>query len=124
MSAYATTTQLAAYLAVSESSLSDDAARLLLRASELIDSATHNRVDLTIDRHKNAAQTAACAQVEFWLTEGEDRDISGPVQGYTASKVQMQYGAGDNRIAPAYMAPRARRALLTAGLLYCGAGVK
>lgn len=120
--AYATTADLQAFLG-NTVALPTDAGRLLIRASELIDKVTMGRIDTAKPAHVTAARKAVCAQVEFWMVEGEERDISGPIQGLTAGKVQMQFGAGDNRITPAYLCSRARNFLLLAGLLYRGASI-
>ena len=121
--AYATESDLAQYLGVSEADLPADAARLLERASELIDHLTLGRIDSENTEHTEAARKAACAQVEFWLAVDEENDIPGPIQGIIIGRMQIQYGAGSNRIAAVYVAPRARRYLLDAGLLYRGVSV-
>lgn len=54
---------------------------------------------------------AACAQVQFWGEVGEDVDVSGPVQGVSIGSVQIQYGAGANRVTPTIVGPRVYRAL-------------
>lgn len=125
-SSYGSTADLAAYLYVEESTLDADCARLLERASELIDHYTLHRyntsaVSVDLATQTEAMKKATCAQVEFWLAKGEAEDISGPIEGYTVGKVQVQFGAGSNRLAPLRLAPRARQALLAAGLLYAGA---
>ena len=100
-----------------------DAARLLVRASEVIDQALRTAVyDVdTAGAPTNVAVIAAlvgatCAQVEFWETGDEEDDILGPVQGIVLAGMQVQYGAGDNRATPTYLAPRAHRILVNAGL--------
>lgn len=113
--AYATPADLAGYLR--SGTAPSDAARLLARASELIDEAVMpNQIDLDNTEHVAAASKATCLQVEWWLEEGEQRDTHGPVSQLTASKTQEVMG----RSAPTYLAPRARRVLLLAGLLYRG----
>jgi hypothetical protein len=118
--AYAIQSQLAEFLGVELTDLASDADRLLDRASELIDDLTMDRIDTTDDDHMTAAANACCAQVEWWLSQGESRDIEGPIQSYQAGRIQMTMGAGDNRITPTYLAPRAERFLRRAGLLYRG----
>ncbi|MCE5200840.1 MAG: hypothetical protein ABFD54_05720 [Armatimonadota bacterium] len=121
---YATSADITIYTGIAADVLPADIDRLITRASEMMDDITPVSIDPNNAAHLAAAKKAVCAQVEFWLEVGEDRDISGPVEEYTASKVTIKNGQGSNRIAPAYLAPRARRALLKAGLLYAGAGVK
>lgn len=101
-----------------------DADRLLSRASDLLDETLLTAVydtdtaGLPTDSTVAAAlRDAACAQVEFWTVGDEEDDILGPVQGVAVAGLQVQYGAGDNRATPMYLAPRAARILRTAGLL-------
>lgn len=113
---YATTTQLADYLGTAAPS---DGARLLKRASRLLDSdfLTPAVYDVDSAGMPTDAEVAAafaeavCAQVEFWGVVGEETDISGPLQGVSIGSVQLQYGAGDNRSGPSYYAPGLVRAL-------------
>ncbi|MFJ4009464.1 hypothetical protein [Streptomyces sp. NPDC090026] len=113
---YATTTDLANYLRAAPPT---GAARLLLRASELLDSdflkaAVYDVDDagMPTDALVVAAfRTAVCAQVEFWGETGEETDISGPTQGVTIGSVNLQYGTGTDRPGPDYYAPKVARAL-------------
>ena len=120
MSAYATTHDLADFLFVEESTLSTDSERLLQRASELVSSMVKRNYDSTVTTHVEAVRNATCAQVEYWQEVGESMDVRGPLQGLIIGKTQYQYGAGNNRITPSYLAPRAHRFLMDAGLLYAG----
>lgn len=125
--AYATNEQLAKHLFDDESrtgELPSDAGRLLVRASELIDDHTAAAVyDVdttgapTYQPVIDGLRDATCAQVEYWLTGDEEDDILGPTQGVSIAGMQMQYGAGENRVTPMYLAPRAARHLRRAGLL-------
>lgn len=121
---YATKTDLSAYTGIPETELPADSARLIKRASELIDMATLNRIDTTDTEHAEAAKNASCAQVEYWLQAGEHQDVTGPIQGYSIGSFQVQFGAGDNRISPTELAPRAKRYLFLSGLMYRGVGMK
>ena len=103
------------------------AARLLVRASEVIDQALRTAV-YAVDT--NGAPTdaaviqvladATCAQVEFWQTGDEEDDILGPVDEISLAGMQIQYGGSGvvsgGRVAPTYLAPRAHRILVNAGL--------
>jgi hypothetical protein len=120
VAAYATDQELATYLGTDAPA---DADRLLERASEVIDDHTRTAIydvdadDMpTDDDVKAAFCKATCAQVEFWLTSDEEDDILGPVQGLTLGGMQVQFGAGENRMTPTYLAPRAARFLRDAGL--------
>lgn len=121
---YATVEQLTTYLGADAPA---DAGRLLDRASELIRNETRLAVYGTDDTGSptDAAVVggfadATCAQVEFWLASDEEEDVLGQTQGYSVGGTQLQYGAGDNRAAPLFLAPRAARLLRTAGLLGTG----
>ncbi len=124
---YATTEQLGSYLSGDQGNpavVPVDAARLLVRASELIDdytAAAWYDVDTdgapTYQPVIDGLRDATCAQVEYWLTADEEDDILGPNQGVSIGGLQEQYGAGVNRVTPMYLAPRAARHLRKAGLL-------
>lgn len=118
---YATSGELATYTGAAAPA---DATRLLTRASELIDDHIVTAVydvdsnDVPTDTKVIAAlRDATCAQVEHWLTGDEEDDILGPTQGVSIGGMQEQYGAGQNRATPMYLAPRAARHLRKAGLL-------
>lgn len=112
---YATSAQLAAFTGQAAPA---DADRLLARASEAIDEyIIPNVIDLENADHVLAAQKATCAQVEFWLAEGEQRDTHGPVAKTVAGKMQEEMDPS----APKVIAYRARRILRLAGLCYRGA---
>lgn len=110
---YATAAQLAAYLSRSEGDLPADSSRLLTRASELIDQAALMRIDSANADQAAAARDATCAQVEFWLEVGEEHAIRAP-------RGAVRVGSLSQAQQPAQLAPRARRHLLLAGLLYRG----
>lgn len=112
---YATAAQYQAY---SGQTPPADIDRLLARASELIDSdvtktAWYDTDDAGLPTNSvvvAAFANATCAQVEFWGEVGESVDTSGPIQGVTLGSLSIQYGAGDNRIAPAKIGDRVYRA--------------
>lgn len=114
--AYATEADLAEYLGVSEADLPTDAGRLLERASEAVDYLTLGRIDPGNAQHAEAAKKATCAQVESWLETEEVGDKQGTVKRFTIGRFSMDFG---EQGVP-QVAPRARRYLLLAGLLYRG----
>jgi len=118
--AYATPQDLAEYLAVDPTQLPADVERLLERASEAVDYLTLGRVDPSNPEHLEAARKATCAQVEAWMQTDEVGDKQGPVKSFTIGRFSMDFGeAGVPTVAP-----RARRYLLLAGLLYRGVQVR
>lgn len=124
--AHATSEQLTTYLGTVAP---PDATRLLARASELIDDETVTAVyDTDTDGVATDAKViggladATCAQVEYWLAGDEEDDVLGPLQGMSTGTGQQQYGAGENRATPMYLAPRAARHLRLAGLLSSAVG--
>lgn len=123
---YSDKAHLATYMGVTEADLPEDADRLLERAAEIIDEAMLDNYDANNAAHVEAAKKANAAQVEYWLEDAGDdsSDITGPVQSVTIGSLQVQYGDDRNRITPTVLAPRAKRYLLTAGLLYRGVGMR
>ncbi len=126
MRAYATGEQLADYTGAPQPV---DAARLLARASELVNDHTLTAVyDIDTDGNPtrsdvvDALRKAVCAQVEFWVASDEEDDILGPLQGMSSGATQQQYGAGENRATPMYLAPRAARHLRAGGLMSASVG--
>jgi hypothetical protein len=121
---YADTTALAAYLGTT---VPDDAIRLLLRASELVDFVTMGRIDTTDTTHMAAAETATCAIVEYWEATGEPTGATstGSVSGYTVGKISVDCGTTGGGANPSAVGlpQRAKQALLAAGLLYAGVAV-
>lgn len=101
--------------------LGDDTDRMMLRATELIaEHASAGYVtDATglpvYDEIKAALRDATCAQVEQWLEVGEENDIA----GYSRA-TSMSVGINLSSL-PSILAPRARRILRMAGLLYARA---
>jgi len=101
-----------------------DAARLLVRASEVIDQALRTAIyavdDTGAPTDAAVAQVmadAVCAQVEFWETGDEEDDILGPVDEISLAGMRMLFSARSGlRQSPTYLAPRAHRILVNAGL--------
>lgn len=91
---YATTTQLAEYLGIDIGDLPSDATRLLQRASELIKQVTLNNIDETDTTDMEYAELATCAQVEYWITDGESISISHGVAKYKLGEFQIDYNMG------------------------------
>jgi hypothetical protein len=111
--AYATPDDLATFTSQAAPA---DAARLLQRASELIDNATVQRAALcTAQSDLNALRDACCAQVEFWLQVGESHAITKP-RGWVMTG-SSRYEVFDQ------LAPRAKAFLSQRGLLYRGVGM-
>jgi hypothetical protein len=117
---HATREQLADFVSGSVPVPADvEAARLLARASELVDSyvraayATDQAGAPTDAAVLAAHRDATCAQVERWLVDGtDDADITGPA-------AQETIGRHSHTPSPSAMAelcPRARRILRVAGL--------
>lgn len=112
--AYATEEQLEAYLPAGTTV--SDAARLLARASEVLDDNIRGTFALGEDGLPSDTDTATsladacCAQVEFWLEVGEENDIDSlagtqiTVPGYTGPRAVV-------------LAPRALRFLQAARLV-------
>lgn len=119
MPAFATADDLSAYLPPGAEVAENDVDRLLLRASELV--AEHvtsgYTVDTTgaptVDWQIVALRDATCAQVEQWLEVGEENDTAGYRRGTSMSSAGLSISS-----LPSVLAPRARRILRSAGLMY------
>lgn len=114
--AYATDAHLTAWLPIG--TVVDEPARLLARASELLDGhvlATYTVDDVTglpTDSDVAAAlRDATCAQVEFWLEVGEEHDVA----NMAGRQVSIGHFSIDRL--PDELAARARRLLANAGLM-------
>lgn len=124
LDSYAQLTDLATYLGVAVGDLDADSTRLLLRASETIQHYTLNRIDSDDAGHVEAAKTATCAQVEYWTEPGESSDTQRTLKSYSIGRLSMQFADGGGQGGNvSRLAPRARQALVQAGLLYCGGSV-
>src|SRR5690606_558847 len=118
--AYATPQDLAEYLAAGPSQLPADVERLLERASEAVDYLTLGCVDPSNPEHLEAARKATCAQVEAWMQTDEVGDKHGAVKSVSIGRFSIDFGeAGVPQVAP-----RTRRYLLLAGLMYRGVQVR
>ena len=126
---YATSTDVATYTGIALLSLPTDIARLISRASDLVDYATSGQIDQTDNDQTEAAQNAVCAQVEYWIQEGEEGEYEGrQIISKTTSKASVSYGAGGvaggSKSITDSLAPRAKRFLFLAGLLNRGAALQ
>jgi hypothetical protein len=121
--AFATTAQLAAFLGVAEAALPADADRLLDRASEFIDTVSRGRYSPDDEVESEVIDRmvkATCAQVEFWIENGEGADTGGAVVSYRAGSVSVTRSAGSagsGSSTAERLAPRARDHLFRAGML-------
>jgi hypothetical protein len=116
---YADYEDLTAYLADSPYTLpaADEAARLLERASALIQYATFGRASDPTSAQETALVQANCEQVEFWLEVGEEHDVAGLRGSLQGGRVQIQK-------LPGALGQRAIRTLIGAGLLWQAAAVR
>ena len=113
LKSYATKAQLAEYLEIEIINLQPNSERLIKRASELVDEFTMGKINLTTAEHEEAAMLATCAQVEFLLTVDESMDIISPPSDFSLGSFKL---SGTVKT----LAPRARRYLFLAGLMYRG----
>lgn len=118
---YATIQDITDYTGVTN--LPDDIERQISRAEEIIDEVTRGRIDTDNTDHMEAAKKANCAQIEYWLSMGEDMDISNMPHNFSIGSFSMGSGNSGQSDMPK-LSPRARRHLLMAGLLYSGVGTK
>ena len=122
---FATSDELDAFLGT-DYTVPVDADRILARASEIVAYATiglyagywHTvTVEDPHDAFSEGLRDATCAQVEFWLEVGEEHDIVGLTGAINSGKLSISK-------LPQFLAPRARRFLIGAGLLHGRAGIR
>ncbi len=125
--AYATGPELQVYLG--GASLPSDTNRLLERASDLIDYTVMGKLDPNNVEQMEVAKNATCAQVEYWLTVGEQIDVAGSQAQYysisigTYQATSSSSSSSENKSGTSQtdsLAPRAKRILFLAGMLYRG----
>lgn len=123
---YATYAQLVDFLPVDMTPPAEaEGERLMDRASELLAEqirfavyVTNSDGDPTDATVLTALRNAACAQVEYWLTVGDEDDDIDDVEPSSISLGPLALNWGDNAPPPgSTLAPRARRILGNAGLL-------
>jgi hypothetical protein len=115
---YSTTIALAARLSPGYvAPLDADAAKMLVKASELIDYATQGRAQFQWVNGdadvKQLLSDATCDQVEYWLEAGEEHDVLGLQGTLVAGRLQVQK-------LPPILGKRALRTLIRAGLYWAG----
>lgn len=119
---YATTGDLAAYLRTAPPA---NAARVLPRATEVIDDLLHGGYwdgsDVgdgmpTDTRVAAALRKAVCAQVEWWATIGDPDGLGGSQTYNDVTIGSVKLSRGQNAEEPPEIAPVALRALRAAGL--------
>jgi hypothetical protein len=112
-SVYATTDELAVYLGIAEEALPENAVRMLARASDLVTYLMGSNYLSTNAAHVESAMMATCAQVEYWIENGEN---VGSASSFSLGDLSMNFGANG----PAKVAPRASQYLNHEGLRYTG----
>jgi hypothetical protein len=113
---YASLDDLSAFIYVDTDALDPGSQRLLDRASELVSYFISNHYRSGNTNHATAAKQATCAQVEYWLDQGEESVMQGNVQRRQIGKTDTQYFAGGQPV----LCPRAVLILIPSGLLYQG----
>ncbi len=120
---YVTEAQLAAYLGIDVGDLPTDVERQLTRASEMIKQATLNNIDEDNTDHMEIAQLATCAQVEYWINQGEDISTSPGYKRLKIDKFEVEFngsGSDSGSANTRQLAPRAKNYLSDYGLMYRG----
>lgn len=96
--------------------LPSDAARLLRRASELIKYSVMENIDTTNENHTEALQLATCAQIEYWIEQGESTSMANNYKSLSIGSFSVDFGNSASHT----LATRARQYLLDQGLLFRG----
>src|SRR5574343_585617 len=105
MAVYATSADLAEYLAISQDDLPEEVDYLAL-----------HRVDTTETTHVTAAKAAACALCEYWIRNAAS--TASTVASYTIGKLTVNQPGASTVPIDARTTARVRFALMKAGLLY------
>lgn len=108
---YTTREKVAEYMGQTVDELPNEINKLISAAGELIDYHTLSRT--AHETHREHAEAAVLRQVEYWLSAGEDVDILGSIQAYSVMSFSVTYADGSQPT----LAPRAKRYLLTRGLM-------
>lgn len=116
--AYATASDVADYTGIEETELPDDIDRLIDRASEVIDEIIYHNFEEDNSDHIEATKKAVCAQIEYWFEISEDVDVTKMPSEFSIGSFSM--GSATTNASMPKLAPRARRHLFLAGLLYSG----
>jgi len=69
-----------------------------------------------------AAQLATCAQVEYWITDGESTSVSAGIKRMKIGEFEVEYNGsqGADSLNTRQIAPRAKNYLADNGLMYKG----
>lgn len=120
--AYATSSDLAGWLGATPPG---DAARLLARASELLDAALIGVVypvdddgNPTRPDHQATFRKAVCAQVEWWIETGDETGAAGQYSSVSIGSVGLvRANSATTGRPPGRLCPRALDVLRVAGLM-------
>ena len=130
---YATPQDVADYMGIALGDLPSNILILIERAQDLVDYVTLNRIlDYYLNDDETAiidaeveegANKATSAQVEYWINTDTSLDITntGNIGNYSIGNWSITYnGKSGESVSVAILAPRAKRHLFKAGLLYRG----
>lgn len=130
---YTTPTSVANYMDIPVMNLPDNIDILIREASYLMDYITLNYIqDYYVDQDtqlfsdstiEQRVEDATNAQIHYWTEINDSIDIiGGNISSFNIGNFSVTYNKSKNGITQPILAPRARRALLLAGLLYRGIG--
>lgn len=116
-----TKTALAAYLGVDEATLPANVPKLLRDAEDLVQHAIMDRTPED-DGQREAYDQAVYAQVELWIETGDPLGVAanGQYKSVSVGSLKLDYNTDQAQGGREVLAPRARRYLLRAGLLFRG----
>ena len=114
--AHASPEELQEYMGTEEPP--EDAERLLERASELVDQLILAEND--VEKYGDTLRDATCAQVEWWVETGDELGVSSSMRSISLGSFSADLGRNQQQGGLPAIAPRARRVLSRAGLLYRG----
>ena len=129
---YATPQNVADYMGIPLVDLPSDINRLIDRATDLVDYCVMNRIrtfylnddktEIADETTREYVQKATSSQVEYYINNGEQTDeaqVTG-ISGFAVGNFNMQLGGNTSTQILPIVAPRCKRYLFLAGLLYRG----
>ena len=92
---YATKSDLASYMGISEESLPLNSEILIKRASELICIAMRSNYNSNDENHVEAAKLATCSQCQNWIENELNGVSTNPVSSYSLGELSVTYSDVD-----------------------------
>lgn len=116
---YAVVNDYAEYMHIELDKVPTNCERLLARASELIEQFVCDNIKSNDANQITALKLATCAQVEFWVDNGEEVATSRPIKSFSSGDISISFADGDSGKV-SQLSARTKGYLNKECLLYCG----